>query len=30
MSNIVIGMLLAAFTIVCLTRLADASHERRE
>jgi hypothetical protein len=24
-----IGLLLAAFVIVCLTKLSDASHERR-
>jgi hypothetical protein len=24
-----IGLLLASFTIVCLTKLADASHDRR-
>jgi len=30
MIHLLTGLLLAAFTILCLTKLADASHERRE
>jgi len=30
MTTLLTGLILAAFTILCLTRLADASHERRE
>lgn len=30
MTHLPIGLLLAAFTIVCLTKLADASHNGTE
>jgi len=29
MTHLPIGLALAFFTIVCLTKLADASHDRR-
>jgi hypothetical protein len=30
MLNLLIGLLLAAWVVLCLTRLASESHERRE
>lgn len=30
MTHLLLGLILSLFVILCLTKLADASHERRE